>query len=361
MSKAIYDGLEFALIIADNDAPIAIKSHNHRVFVGVKNEFHSLVYSAPWVGEDVNVVISGEVAKQLKRHFLDAKLEFTDQSLRAVHGDTTGTFTLLPRGSVKISTLLSKHVDSDPVTLNPSDFFHAISATAHASNSTKIGDVRFKGFHITYDDNQLEIMATDSSLMSICSVPATRESGEKFTVIGNQSLPLVANIFGKLEDMSISLGDGTMSFSGTGENGVSIDLVSSLIKGTPALYGNVLTRAEADNKFEYSMSKADLLTAASRLTFFTTEESRSRIDFKLTREACWLGADNSRGRGNSASKVVSVTDNPEEITLGINLGYLLSFLKAMKLDDITLLVSTGTKPLLFICGDIKEIITVFTS
>ncbi|MFA5626192.1 MAG: hypothetical protein WC965_01790 [Thiohalomonadaceae bacterium] len=357
----IFAGLDTVLKIVDTDSDVLIQSFGTKLYVASNNEYHAAIHEVVTDTEPFRIVLEGESAKQLHKAFYGGSISVDDNILTVDSDGSSAEFLgLTGKEKLTVKRLGAKYTADDPVSIEPTELLRLFSETKHAAGSRDVGDVRFTGYHICIGSSTLEVMATDGSVISLTDAKATYHGDDAHTLVVGEEFSVVPALMPGAEKALLAWKEGTISTTFT-KGKETLRVVSNIIAQSPILYQEVVEKTVSANTNEYIIPRSDFVTALNKVIFFTGDDQKQRIDIEVEGSVCTFRAKNNKGSVTAISAITPLVTEHEKLKFGINLTYLLAFLKSTKYEDIHLWVNTDKTPILFTTGTGKEIIAVFNT
>lgn len=356
MNHQLIEGLDKVVKVSGKDSVIFIRAGDSKLAVSGSGELHSVSYRAPISSDEYNftVALSPDTAKQLLRHHKDSSFRVDNNLLYADSDSGSAVFTLVdekPRGGIQLP--------KEGFSITPSELARMFQEVKHASNNPQVGDMRFKGFHLSRKGRIVEVMATDGNVIAVTntSIP---DDGDDLVVITNPEFFVATEAVKDADNLEVLVGDSVLALKAGLSHGI-LYVNSALINAEPLDYKPVVDATGSGTVFSFRVDRKKLLTTLSKMSFFTNEESKQRITLSIAEGMCTITSDGVKGRVNEVVPMLPVHDDEVEVEASVSWKYLNSIFSSSKSDTLFIRGKTGKQPLLVETSDTSlAVLTVFS-
>lgn len=356
------EGLTSILKIT-KEAPVLLEVKNGRLIIASHNNFHSVIFEMQTDLEDFKVVLPEKLARQLPRQIkntIDLTIDDEENKLTIKSEGVKLNTATLGKDSMSLSSLVKHYTKEETWTLNGAQFKEAINKAMHSANDKSIGDIVLKGYHLSFKQDEAELMASNGAAMTVITFPVSSYEEDEKLFLLNQDFFSAANL---LHDGEVTLAYNTHAvtlFSKTDDS--SIRIVSSLTQGQPLNYQKVMDMVyeperNKESVFGYVNTK-ELKEAMKKMTFFFDDTSKYRIKLDIDSDRIIFNSGNMYGETKNQIRFMDTTVE-DPITLYLSGANLNSYLSSVKSETIKLTVKDDKTPVLFSDDLGIEILTVF--
>jgi hypothetical protein len=291
MSKAFLQCLSDILKVS-RESPILLTCKGGTTSIGTYSSYHSVVYACDTDLDDFTAVISNEVARQLQRSLNENGLKIvqTAGGLKIICAGLKTTVATLTE-NITLTKLLSKYSGDETHSVNGELLKQAFVRVKPSADDKSIGDVVLRGYHMTTNAETLELMATNGAVLTTVLIPCESEL-DNSTVLLNPEFHHLASLLPN-ENISLRQAKDTLSVYAETEDS-KMFAVSNFTSGSPVPYASVVESA-MKNPIVVRFNTRDFLEGLRKLSFFTDESLRNKVEITVFEDLITLYANNSHG------------------------------------------------------------------
>lgn len=296
-------------------------------------------------GDDFAVVLTGASAKELVKQIRKAaniSLTIDDNFAEFKIEKNTFKHATLDSGSISLRRLLFRFKEEFNFSASGAAFRTAITRS-FAFISRDVGDIRFKGAHMTVIDNKLEMMTTDNASLCIYHLPLL--TAEKpFKTIVHKDLDFTLKLV--LDTIHVGLEEDNLWFKSVSDDGVftSYVVMKTIFisdESTPMLPYQAKILDVFDEEQEavsFSVEKGELSEMISDALYYADKAKFNAVKFTLSKaDGLVITGGNEVGEGTLTSNTAKGLEKllvPVEMHLSAS--SIQKMLSVANLDELTL-------------------------
>lgn len=357
MNEQLIEGMGRVVRILGKGSVVFVRVAEGKLAVSGSTEHHAASYRAsvmPDMDSNFNIALSIDTVNQILRHHADADFVVEENLLHAISPSGTAVFSLLdetPRGKVQLP--------KEGFSISADEFARIFRDVKYAANNPLVGDIRFKGYHLTRKGRVVEAMATDGNVIAVSSTSIT-EDGEDLVAITNPEFFTVSESIKGASVLEVMLGESVIALKAGLDHGI-LYLNSTLIKAEALPYHSVTESAAKDTTRSFRIDRKMLLGTLSKLSFFTSESSKQRISLELSGGICTISSNGTTGKASSELPVTQLHDGDTSLSANVSWKYLNSIFSSTKNDTVFLRGKEGKAPLILETSENSyAVLTVFS-
>jgi DNA polymerase III sliding clamp (beta) subunit (PCNA family) len=210
--------------------------------------------------------------------------------------------------------------DGGQVMVDTTDFVQAAKRTTYAAAPKASGGYIQTGVKIWLQGETLELAALDGRRVSLarCKISQRLTEGDVEALVPAWSLDEVARVAKDFPTLSLGFPPGKVSFSLSGENGVAVDLLASILDGKMADYTPIVT-ATKRALVELKLVTATFLRSLTAVDFFAAQ-SNHLIRLDVADDILTITA--RGGQAGSGEETLDVHYDEALATVHLNCQYL---------------------------------------
>ena len=214
--------------------------------------------------------------------------------------------------------LLTKYEDTVTHEVNGDKLNEAINMVKSSANDKSIGDVVLRGYHMHTDNDLIELMASNGSVLTSVVIPCISDL-EGSTVLPNPEFHQITSLLSG--NVTLSQQEDTLSiYASSSER--ELFAVTNFTSGKPIPYREVMTQV-AENDIKFMVNSREFLEALKKISFFL--DDRSRVELRIEDGILIMMSGNTQGDSKVAVSIDEEENIPEDMTIATNYYNLYSF------------------------------------
>lgn len=211
-------------------------------------------------------------------------------------------------------------VDGNELVMEVTDFMRAVSHVEHAMAKN---DVRYylNGMLFCLNDQKLTCVATDGHRLAKYHIDAEYDD-EATVIVPNKTVSLLGKVLGSSASVKIRIADNRIQFD-VGD----VCYISRLVEGQYPDYSKVMP----EKKGQMMANRRDLMELLSRVSVLGDGGKYRGVKVSVSENKLIAEVRNDNESGKDEIKVVFSSG---DMSIGLNVGYLLEALSTMETDQV---------------------------